>query len=241
MNNYKLIKLSEGYIIVSDEDIKEGDYVYHPEVSKKYTAVDITKKGNDRYTERNYIAQGIYKHIPTTNDWYLKERKIIASNFIPELPNIDFNNLEEEFGIVDINKLTNDYFLQEYSWTSNNDLPYKEADIKNIKKDFKKGFNKCLSLNKDKLYTEQQLKKAFGFYAFVSPSQQPYNEKEFKDAFNVFIQLLQPKTEWRVEVEKYCGTEDCYLFGCQKYEGCKHENLQKLKIIDNKIKITKIL
>ncbi len=98
----KLIKLTEGYIIVSDENKKENDYVYHPEVSKKYTAVDITKKGNDRYTERNHIAQGIYKHIPTTNDWYLKERKIIASTFIPELPNIDFNNLEEEFGIINV-------------------------------------------------------------------------------------------------------------------------------------------
>jgi hypothetical protein len=71
--------------------IKENEYVYHSEVSQEFTIVNLLKEGDERYSKGQHIAQGIYKHIPTTNDWYLKERKIIASTFIPELPNIDFN------------------------------------------------------------------------------------------------------------------------------------------------------
>lgn len=210
MNNYKLIKLTEGYIIVSDEDIKEGDYVYHPEVSKKYTVVDITKKGNDRYTERNHIAQGIYKHIPTTNDWYLKERKIIASTFIPELPGIDFNGFEEEFGIVSYHKLYNeDIKKYNISYSSNNSDTYLGFNL---------GFNKCLELNKDKLYTLEDLKDAFEsgehygrtwseFYNTDSVSRDL--AERVKD-FNGFIQSLQPKTEWDVEVEMTNWFENDY-------------------------------
>ena len=35
-------------------------------------------------------------------------KKIIASTFIPELPRIDFNGFEEEFGIVSYHKLYNE-------------------------------------------------------------------------------------------------------------------------------------
>jgi hypothetical protein len=45
-----------------------------------------------------------------------------------------------------------------------------------------------------KSYTEEDLFKAFRFYAFSSTSQQPYNEKELEEEFNKFIQSLnQPK------------------------------------------------
>lgn len=218
---FKLIKLTEGYIIVSDENKKENDYVYHPGVSKKYTAVDITKKGNDRYTERNHIAQGIYKHIPTTNDWYLKERKIIASTFIPELPNIDFNNLEEEFGIVDVEKLAKE---------ANGYLPY-ARDTKGVafNEGFIEGFNKCLELNKDKLLTLDDISNfrkilEDGVFSNMSCSSAIVE-------FDKFIKSLQ-KTERDIKIE----TEEKEISHIDDYNNL-HEFVNIPKITNNTIKI----
>jgi hypothetical protein len=72
-------KLAKNIYITSDEEIKEGDWVYHPEVSQEYTKVNLLKEGDERYTKRQHVAQGVYKHKPTTNEWYKKERKIILT------------------------------------------------------------------------------------------------------------------------------------------------------------------
>ena len=185
MNNYKLIKLEQGYIIVSDEKIKDGDTIIYP----IKTIIPVQYLGGDL--------------IGT-------ELKVIASTFIPELPTIDFNNLEEEFGIVDAEKLAN-------LLTDNEG--YSKDEGGEFKNGIEIGFNKCLELNKDKLYTEEDLKAAFSFYAFASSSQQPYNEDELVDTFNEFTQSLQPKTEWDIKIEL---------------------SIYKPKIVDNKIKIIKI-
>lgn len=65
--------------ITNDEDPKNGEWVYHPEVSQEYTKVNLSKEGDERYTKGQHIAQGVYKHKPTTNEWYKKERKIILT------------------------------------------------------------------------------------------------------------------------------------------------------------------
>lgn len=62
--------------ITSNEEIKEGDWVYHPEVSQEYTKVNLLEEGDERYSKEYHTAQGVYKHKPTTNKWYKKERKI---------------------------------------------------------------------------------------------------------------------------------------------------------------------
>jgi len=212
--DYKLIKLKEGYIIVSDKEIKEADIhinLLTKEIERASKNLSKNFIGNSNF---NFSVRKQYK-------------KIIASNFIPELPNIDFNNLEEEFGIIGIDKLVSKINTPE----GLDQFSYDEG--------FKLGFNKCLELNKNKLFTEKNINPLREILIDGALSNMSCSSAVVE--FDKIIKSLQPKTEWDVEVEKYCGTGDCYLFGCQKYEGCKHENLQKLKIIDNKIKITKIL
>lgn len=85
MNEYKLIKVSKGYIIVSDESIKENDI--HINLSTK----EIEKASKN--LSINFIGES-YFNISVRKQYKL----IIASNFIPELPNIDFNGLEELLG-----------------------------------------------------------------------------------------------------------------------------------------------
>jgi len=65
--------------ILSSEEIKEGDWCYHPEVGQEYTIVDTRKEGNDRYSKGQHPAQGIFKYKETTNTWYKKCKKIIAT------------------------------------------------------------------------------------------------------------------------------------------------------------------
>lgn len=90
--------------ITNDEEPKDGEWVYHPEVSQEYIKVNLSKEGDERYTKGQHIAQGVYKHKPTTNEWYKKERKIILTTD-PEL-------------IVDGIQAIDDEFLQ---WFVNND------------------------------------------------------------------------------------------------------------------------
>ena len=62
----KLIKLEQGFILVSDEEIKNGDTIIYP----IKTTIPVQYLGGDLIGS---------------------EIKVIASNFIPELPPIDFN------------------------------------------------------------------------------------------------------------------------------------------------------
>jgi hypothetical protein len=110
---YKLIKLEQWYIIVSDKTPIIDDFALYGKYIRK---VDNT-----------FNQPGM--------DWNaLNTQKIIASTFIPELPNIDFNNLKEEFGIIDVEKLSNEF---------------SETDIGHnfdLKLGYITGFNKCLEL-----------------------------------------------------------------------------------------------
>ena len=73
--DYKLIKLKEGYIIVSNEEIE--NYYFNNHTKEIYLEIHP-------------------KRLEVTNKELNKEIifKIIASTFIPQLPNIDFNNLQ---------------------------------------------------------------------------------------------------------------------------------------------------
>lgn len=208
MNIYKLIKLKEGYIIISDEALINNDNYYHK----------IRKTIHKTYDNADYfINNTIYENL----------KKIIASTFIPELPNIDFNNLEEKFGIVDVEKVS-------YNWLYDNEenMP-KDYPLKPMQYGFEQGFNKCLELNKDKLYTEEDVLDAW--------------EKGAKEGLPVtktkkdkLLKLLQPKTEWDIEIESetkcYCGhTSYCE---CEELEGKPY--IQRPKITNNKIKILKV-
>ena len=229
MIKYKLIKTSEGYIIISDEDVQEKDWVHHPEVSKEFTIVNRFKEGDERYSKGQHIAEGVYKHVPTTNTWYKKERKIVASTYLNGLPNIDFNGFEQRVNFNNVELLAKEYVRSSY-YNSDNQSYFNPHTCE---KDFIAGLNKCLEINKDKLYTVEQMKE---FAIEVSSFDTHANPiTSIDEHFNNFIKYLQPNTEWNIEIEHYACTEDYGV--C--IEGCIGNC--KPKIIDNKIKITKIL
>lgn len=222
MNNYKLIKLKEGYIIISDEEIE--NYYFNNHTKEIYLEIHP-------------------KRLEVTNKELNKEIifKIIASTFIPQLPNIDFNNLEEEFGVINWLNIA----IQEEEQEIENNKEYHSTSWYN---GFKLGWQKVQELNKDKLYTADELIKNFkpAFDKFINDGGAIGSNENWVQFQNIvewfpkYLQSLHSKTIWDIEIEEYCGYKDCTLFGCQKYACCKYENLQIPKILNNKIKILKI-
>ena len=166
----KLIKINtDHYVIVDDSEIKEGDY--HFDFDKN----DIdTWKGN-LYSNRLKCKKITHStqplevkitdegiHLP---DW--SKVKALSSRVVKEL-----------IGEVDI-------------WQK-----FKEIDGSCQKGEyehwlFESGYNQALEDNKEKKYTEKDMRKAYmvGKHGGVT---QTYYE------FDEYIQQLQPKTEWEV-------------------------------------------
>lgn len=65
-------------------------------------------------------------------------------------------NCDEIFGVVDVEKLSKEYVNSHQS----DDFKYTTEEYYNAQIDFKEGFNKAIELNKDKLFTEQQVRTA---------------------------------------------------------------------------------
>jgi hypothetical protein len=173
--DYKLIKIKEGCVILFNEitGFENNIWVYNNGRIWVWKSTMALRSNN-------------------------KPKKIIASNFIPELLNIDFNNLEEEFGIVNIEQLA--------EFTGKN-YQHLDGDIINDHPEyysgFFDGFNKCLSLNKDKLYTLDDLKfhlQSFGLVLFGQILRKEVDiTEEVKSSAITYFKSLQPKTEWDIQ------------------------------------------
>lgn len=219
--NYKLIKLTEGYIIVSDEEI-----IFMDTLKPCY------------YLFKREIYKREYSH-------HTDGQKIIASTFIPELPKIDFNNLEQEFGIVDIEKLKDSW----YNTQKNKSESYLFQYNGMVNDALEAGIKIGLKLNKDKLYTEEDLREAIKFAQNYTCDVQ-YDDNDVMHEIlkhthseNMIIQSLQPKTEWNIKIE----TEVINMCGCSCHKpGTKIIHFMPCcypkhipKIINNSIKILK--
>ena len=90
-------------------------------------------------------------------------------------------NCDEIFGVVDVDKL----FLDCYGHALN-----KNAIIRH--EGFTEGFNKAMELNKDKLFTVEDMKEAYG---------RGFLQQGIK-SFNSLIQSLQQPKEIEVEIEQ---------------------------------------
>lgn len=214
MINYKLIKLTEGYIIVSNEDIKEDDWYYYIKCILKFKSFPQDKGRTPKNSDGS--------------------QKIIASNFIPELPNIDFNNLEEEFGIVDVEKLAYIKYPKIKTYLGNEEWN-NDGNGNPLKREgFIEGFNKCLELNKDKLYTLEDMEYCYNTANRRAIMQEAGLEANlgFKDYMDKYHNT---KNGWSIEIEMHSCPENIGVCGLGCIGKCNS------RITDNSIKITKIL
>jgi len=119
--------------------------------------------------------------------------KVIASDDVDmqkdlEIGKLSKQNCDEIFGVVDVEKLAKEKYPNDGY-----------ADTTLMQKGFIKGFNKAVSLNKDKVFTLEDMKKA---HALGWDSCNTWNEGNPKiTELSELIQSLQQPTEIEVEIE----------------------------------------
>jgi hypothetical protein len=119
-----------------------------------------------------------------------------------DLQKLSKQNCDEIFGIVDVEKLAEETMGELF------------FEVKALHKElFKKGFNKAMELNKDKLFTVEDMISAYhqgandgASYESACGDHNSYEQmkeakKESEDDYNYFIESLQQPKEIEVEIE----------------------------------------
>ena len=128
-------------------------------------------------------------------------------------------NCDEIFGIVNIEKLAEEYSDKEYGG----------GQSPSYFSGFSDGLNKAMELNKDKVFTLEDVKKAY-IQGKHGGKTQAYVE------FDDYIQSLQQPTEMNVEIEMenygYCeGCRKAGMWHCAHADTCGNaENRERPKL-----------
>ena len=133
------------------------------------------------------------------------------------LPNLSKQNCDEIFGVVDVEKLAREWHKQQnFNSLSDNIISVGYLNM------FKDGFNKAMELNKDKVFTLEDMLKAYEKGASFGTTK--LGNTHYFDKLTQSLQ--QPKIE--VEIEMVCphpmDTYRCGLeYSCDE-DGCNHPN-----------------
>lgn len=190
MKEYKLIML-DSPVIVSNEDVKEGDYgVIGTNIGK----IIFT---NDESFEFE-IGPGVviqYSDYQSLNNIC----KLIVAG-LKDYHTINWNGLEKEFGIVNIKSLANEKYK-----TLSEDLDLPLFIEPSWKGGFKKGFNTAESLN-DKKYTFEDM---VNFYLTCTSTPSYISKDAAKSTVYQFIKELENPKIYSIEAEEvieYAGS-----------------------------------
>lgn len=188
----KLIKINcEHYIIVDDLEITQACYVYKNHENVHGKGIFYLPADTD-FVAFNKEAKDV--SVITHSTQPLDNRGYWAS-CITHMP---LQEVKELIGEVDVEKKADKI------WQLN--TGGKEVCVHNgdWTLGFKAGYNQCLEDNKEKKYTEEDLKKIFihgkQFGLTVAGAIRNGGDKPNQDEwFNESIQSLQPKTQWDIE------------------------------------------
>lgn len=188
----KLIKINtDHYVVVDDSEIKEGDYF-------------LSGNNNILHYAKGYTPED-------TNDRGLNCKKITHSTTTANLDvygqtpiGLSLSEVKELIGEVDVE----DKAKEEYPsiiGTTQTGIGY---DMNSREKEaYKKGYNQALEDNKEKKYTEEDLGLFLEYvrdnYTGMGAPHLVHNkggQRKTKAIVQDYIQSLQPKTEWEVQI-----------------------------------------
>ena len=214
----KLIKINQDhYVVVDDSEIKEGDYCIDgygkilPFSDLSDFGVGYDKKTIKKITHSTkYLNEGV--ELPT---------EII---FIPLI------EVKELLGEVDVENMA-DLF-------SVNTDGIHPADSYVAKKGYMKGYNQALEDNKEKKYTEEDIRKAYDEGYSVRDAHGDRSDNMTSDEY---VKSLQPKTEWEYIGEcKGNNGNGCFMDSPGNDCGC-YKRIPKtsweVEIVDDKLKL----
>lgn len=174
----KLLKLSEEHYILADKcklDIKVGDWI-----TDKYFVYQW--KDDSSLLGRLKVTHSTE---PIEFGWGQEGRDIVSKKIYNKVNRLSLLEVKKLLGIVDIDKKAVN-FSKRYS----NHDDSQEA----VYDGYNEGYKQCLIDNKEKKYTEEDIRKAMGF-GFDMCHQKRLDEYGFES----FIKSLHPKTEWEIE------------------------------------------
>jgi hypothetical protein len=127
------------------------------------------------------------KLIKTDVNYLLEDNKgvVIGSTSTKEINKLSKQNCDEIFGAVDVEKLAEECSID---W---------EGEVmEHIVSIYKEGFNKAMELNKDKVFTLQDMRKAYkkGVSFWITRTSN-------KDEFSELLTSIQQPSEIEVEIE----------------------------------------
>lgn len=166
----KLIKINnDHYVIVDDSEIKEGDYLY----SFSNNKVVVANKLTDLYVHSKKITHSTQPLESMNHGNYY-------SNVYLDIEKLSLQEAKELIGEVDVEKKAEDFAK------GGEVIPFY------TRLGFKFGYNQAIEDNKEKLYTEDDMK-----YIFEC-GRNYQNNAEI--TFKMSMEHLQiSKTEWEVE------------------------------------------
>ena len=169
----KLIKLNtDHYIIVDDSEIKEGDWMYNSD--REPSLLQCVGKGSIRgWNKITHSTQPIEEG---TTIHGIEHKRWNHVKFI------DLSEVKELIGEVDVEKKAEEKYTKK-------DFAPGEILIRKIA--WMNGYTQALEDNKNKKYTEEDLKCMF------ECGRNYQNNAEI--TFKVSMEYLQSKTEWEVE------------------------------------------
>lgn len=166
----KLIKISlDHYIIVDESEIKEGDW-YWNELDK---AVRVNNTINHSYHKK--ITHSTQPLEPYTYDEVGEEIYGYEYDKIQQLP------------LSEVKELLGECIADEKAIEWYNGHPKYDSSFIADPYSYKEGYNQALEDNKDRKYTEEDMRKAMELY------------KNTSIPLDDIIQSLQPPTSWDVE------------------------------------------
>lgn len=175
----KLIKIKEDYyVVVDDSEIREGDWVLTEE--NTIHQVDYV----DAYTKINEWKKITHSTQPIEEFVDNEGIKRIGWTNIKVL---ELSEVKELIGEVDVESKV--YHIVEQVMGNHNMKSSTAKDMINIGIS---SYNQAIEDNKDKKYTEEDLRKAMQMYKGEFTKGIVYSQEKI-------IQYFQPKTEWEVD------------------------------------------
>ena len=173
----KMKKLSDDhYIVMDDSDIKIGDVVAERLLTGKYELFTIqTLNDIDEQTQ-----------IKITHS---TQPEFFGTGWMQSIQPLFLSEVKELLGVVDIEKKVLEYNRKKFVSEFN---PKKDQFAAGIIV----GWKQALEDNKDRKYTEEDMRKAMRFGSMRNK----LTISELESSFQQLIQSLQPKTEWNVEI-----------------------------------------
>lgn len=183
--NQKLIKLSDNhYIIVDGSEIKDGDW--YCDTNDKESLLPIYQRSQD---PKFYKGCKKITHSTQTLSEECKRCTGACEQCVDKTKPLSLSEVEEVIYGYSIDKIydeiSNDNFTEKYE----DPLHYYS---------FVEGFKVAVELNKDKLFTIEDMRKCWGegFRSGMKKYFKYVNRKTFRQ----HIKLILTKTEWDIEV-----------------------------------------